>query len=147
MVRRSGGLFPAQPLRREVDHLFSDLFSAPGTGWAFGRGRTFPPINVWEDGDNLYVEAELPGVKSENLDIAVVGNELTIKGERPVPSEDGVTYHRRERGTGSFTRVVVLPVEVDANQVNAAMNNGVLLITLPKSEAAKPRKVKVKAGK
>jgi HSP20 family protein len=147
MVRRSGVLFPAQPLRREVDRLLSGLLSGPESGSALGRGRTFPPINVWEDGDNLYVEAELPGVKSENLDIAVVGNELTMKGERPAPSEEGVTYHRRERGTGSFTRVVVLPTEVDANQVNATLKNGVLLITLPKSEAAKPRKIQVKAGK
>jgi len=147
MVRQSGILFPVQPLRREVDRLFSDLLRGPETGLTLGRRRTFPPINVWEDGDDLFVEAELPGMKSESLDITVVGDELTLKGERPDQAQDGLTYHRRERGTGAFTRVVRLPVEVDANQVNAALNNGVLLITLPKSEAAKPKKVKVKAAK
>lgn len=143
MVRRSM-LLPSQ--LGEVNRLFSDILG-PETRWAFGRGRAFPPINVWEDGDTLYVEAELPGVKSDSLDVTVVGDELTIKGERPATAEDGLTFHRRERGTGAFTRVVRLPVEVDANQVDAALNNGVLLITLPKSEAAKPRKVQVKAAK
>jgi HSP20 family protein len=129
-----------------VNRLFSDFFG-PENRWGIGRTRAFPALNVWEDGDNLYVEAELPGVKSESLDVTVVGDELTIKGERSAISEDGVTYHRRERGTGSFTRVVRLPVDVDANQVDASLANGVLLIKLPKSEAAKPRKVQVKAAK
>jgi HSP20 family protein len=143
MVRRSV-LFPSQ--LGDVNRLFSDLLG-PESRWAFGRGRGFPAINVWEDGDKLYVEAEIPGVKSETLDVTVVGGELTIKGERPATAEEGLTFHRRERGTGSFIRVVHLPVEVDANQVDAALNDGVLLITLPKSEAAKPRKVQVKAAK
>jgi len=129
-----------------MNRLFSDFFG-PETRWAFGRGRSFPAINVWEDGDKLFVEAELPGVKSDTLDVTVVGDELTIKGERPSRAEDELTFHRRERGTGSFTRVVRLPVEVDANQVDASLSNGVLLIMLPKSEAAKPRKVQVKAAK
>jgi HSP20 family protein len=145
MRRHSGFLLPVQQWRGEMDRLFSDFFgrteSSPLT-----RGRGFPPVNVWEDGDNLLIEAELPGVKSEDLDISVVGGELTIKGQR-TGGEDGMTYHRRERTTGEFARVLRLPVEVNSDRVNAALDNGVLLITLPKSEAAKPRRVQVKAGK
>ncbi len=145
MRRNSGVLFPINQLRGEVDRLFGDFFGQSENG---GRWRrAFPAVNVWEDGDNLYAEAELPGVSGESLDITVVGDELTIKGERNAPNEEGVTFHRRERGAGSFSRSLRLPVEVDANRVEAALNNGVLLVTLPKSEAAKPKKVQVKAAK
>lgn len=106
-------------------------------------GVAYPSINLWEQGDNLYVEAEIPGVKAEELEISVVGNELTLKGRRAPAAEDAATFHRRERGVGSFTRVVRLPVEVDNAQVQASLNDGVLLVTLPKHEAAKPRKIKV----
>lgn len=146
MVRpHSGVLYPIRQLRGEVDRLFTDFFGQPDSGSRWRR--TFPPVNVWEDSENLYAEAELPGVKSESLDITVVGNELTLKGERTTPSDEGVTFHRRERGTGSFTRTLHLPVEVDANRVDANLTNGVLLITLPKAEAAKPKKVQVNVAK
>lgn len=145
MIRRhTGFLFPVQQWRGEMDRLFSDFFGR--TESVPGRGRGFPPLNVWEECDNLVVEAELPGVKADDLDISVVGDELTIKGRRS-GGDEGVTYHRRERTTGEFVRVLRLPVEVDANRIDAALNDGVLLITLPKSEAAKPRRVEVKAGK
>ncbi len=146
MVRRHPGfLFPVQQWRGEMDRVFSDFFGRTDSG-PLARGRGFPPVNVWEEGENLLVEAELAGVKGEDLDISVVGDELTIKGRR-TGGEDGITFHRRERATGEFVRVLRLPVEVDANRVDAALNDGVLLITLPKSEAAKPRRVQVKAGK
>jgi HSP20 family protein len=143
MVRRqSSFLLPVQQWRGEMDRLISDFF---GRTESSTRGRSLPPVNIWEDGDNLLVEAELPGVQGEEVDISVVGDELTIKGRRS-GGEDGVTYHRRERTTSEFARVLRLPVEVDADRVNASLNDGVLLITLPKSEAAKPRRVQVKAG-
>jgi HSP20 family protein len=93
----------------------------------------------------VFVEAEVPGLKAENLDITVVGDELTIKGDRPEQLPPEGSFHRRERGVGSFTRIVRLPSEVNADRVEAALNDGVLLLTLPKAEGAKPRKVKVKA--
>jgi HSP20 family protein len=108
-------------------------------------GRGFPAVNVWEDENNLFVEAEVPGLKAEDLDVTVVGDELTIKGER---TEDGPAegaFHRRERGVGSFTRIVRLTSEVDADRVQASLAEGVLLLTLPKAETAKPRKIKVKS--
>ncbi len=106
----------------------------------------FPALNVWQDGDNLLAEAELPGVKSEDLEISVVGSELTIHGRRPESNDEGTSFHRRERGAGEFTRVVRLPVEVDPDKVQASLQDGVLRLTLPKAEAAKPRKIQVNAG-
>jgi HSP20 family protein len=102
---------------------------------------------VWEEKDQFYAEAEVPGFKTDELDISVVGNELTIKGNRQDPSpEKDTTFHRRERGIGTFTRVVRLAVEVDATRVEASLRDGVLLIKLPKSEAARPRKIDVQTS-
>ena len=138
---------PIQQLRDEFDRLFSSVFSNPTVAGAtrLVTGRGFPAVNVWEDNEKLFVEAEVPGLKAEDLDVSVVGDELTIKGERPQDEGTGASYHRRERGVGTFTRVIRLTSEVKADQVHAALTDGVLLLTLPKSEAAKPRKIRVKA--
>jgi len=145
--RRFNGGFPVDQLRGEVDRLFGDFF---GPDSALQRSlvpaRVFPALNVWQDGDNLFAEAELPGVKSEDLDISVVGNELTVKGRRPESNEAGTSFHRRERGAGEFVRVVRLPFEVNAEKVQASLQDGVLRLTLPKADAAKPHKIQVNAG-
>jgi HSP20 family protein len=141
LTRRSWHASPANQLRSELDQFFANFLGNPvGTGL-----EVFPPVNVWEDQDNLYVEAELAGVK-DNLDLTVVENELILKGQCPESDAagDAKTYHRRERPVGSFTRVIGLPVDVDANGVKASFNDGVLLVTLPKAEAAKPRKVEIR---
>jgi HSP20 family protein len=146
MVRRSEQ--PTfQRLRDEMDRLLWNFYR-PGEAaqGAMVSTQGSPPVNVWEQNDTLYVEAELPGVKSENLDISVVNNELTIKGQRPDEKEAETAYHRRERGLGAFVRVLRLPMEVDSAQVKATLTDGVLLIALPKTEAAKPRKIQVKAS-
>ncbi|MHB1034498.1 MAG: Hsp20/alpha crystallin family protein [Pirellulales bacterium] len=146
MVTRTDGLQPLGQLREEMDRLFSDFLG----NWPtlpvprFMTGRGFPAVNLWEEGDNLFAEAEVPGLRTEDLEISVVGNELTIKGERPEIEQEGVSYHRRERGVGPFTRVLRLPIDVDADRIEAALRNGVLLVTLPKAERAKPRKIEVK---
>jgi HSP20 family protein len=107
--------------------------------------RPFPAVNAWDEGDDIVAEAELPGLKGEEVDISVLGSELTVKGERKPVTEEGTSYHRRERGTGSFTRVLRLPVEVDAEKVQATLRDGVLTVRMPKAEAAKPRKITVEA--
>jgi len=144
VTRQTNSLHPLNQLRNELDRQFSEWWGnladfAPRVA----AGRAFPAVNVWEQGDTLFAEAEVPGLKSENLEIAVVGSELTIKGDRLDGGQDGQTFHRRERGVGPFIRVVRLPVEVDAARVGASMKDGVLLITLPKHEAARPRKIQV----
>jgi HSP20 family protein len=141
-----GYLFPQNParqFRREMNRLFSDFLGDVADGGRLWTGRTQPALNLWETPDALMVEAEIPGVKSDELEIAVVGPELTIKLNRAEPPEDGVTYHRRERPTGSFVRMLRLPMEVDADRVEAELANGVLLLKLPKAESAKPRKIRV----
>jgi HSP20 family protein len=149
MTDRMRGSFPQfRDLRDEMDRMFSNLAAHPTVAGAtrFVTGRAFPPVNVWEDNDNVYAESELPGVRSEDLDISVVGNELTIKGRRAEPSEPQATYHRRERGAGAFARTLPVPGEINADSVQASLRDGVLLVTMPKAESAKPRKVQVKAS-
>ena len=125
-------------LRQEVFNLFS-----PGADPFFSR--VYPAINLTEGGDNLYVRAELPGVNPESLDISVIEGKLIIRGERKIEEEDQKTsYHRREREAGIFRRTISLPMKMDSGKVSASMKNGVLTITLPKSEEAIPRKITVK---
>lgn len=141
--RRSNGF---GQLRDEVDRVLGDFFG----GSAFGRPaeeRAYPTLNVWEKGDEVVVEAEMPGLNEDDLEISVVSNELSIRGRRPQFEEEGVAYHRRERGFGEFNRRLRLPVDVDANKVNAVLKDGVLTITLPKAEASKPRKIQVTSAK
>ena len=132
---------PLYQLRDEMDRLLSGVFQSSPLA-AMSR-REGPAVNLWEEGDTLRVEMEVPGVKSEQLDISVVENELLIRVEVPESKEEGVTYHRRERPVGSFSRHVPLPYEVDAERVSAELSRGVLLITLPKAASAKPRKIDV----
>lgn len=148
MVIRRYGFTPFHQLRHEMDRLASDFFGPTGTPTSRWVSRTgaYPALNVWEAGDALYAEAEVPGLQGEDLDISVVDNDLTIRGVRRPTLAEGTTYHRQERGTGEFNRVLRLPVEVDANKVEATISDGVLLIKLPKAESAKPRKIKVSTG-
>ena len=144
LVRR--GVDPFARLREQFDRQLADVYQwLPGVTTRPFAGRHYPVVNIWDEGSELIAEAELPGLKSENLEITVVGSELTIKGERPSTAAEGEAFHRRERSTGPFTRVLRLPVEVEADRVQAALRDGVLSIRLPKHEAAKPRKIAVKA--
>jgi len=129
-------------LRNEVNRLLTDFGVDGGSSWPLtGRGQ--PALNLWETPDALMLEAELPGIRSEQLEISVVGPELTLKVHRPESEPQDTVYHRRERPVGTFTRVVRLPVVVEADKVAAELRNGVLTVTLPKAEVAKPRKIQV----
>lgn len=140
---RENGLATGR-FRNEMDRLFESFFGGPGHS---GR-RALPLLNVWETDDALHVEAELPGFKMEDLDLQVVGNELTIKGERrPVEESDKLVYHRQERVVGRFERTLRLPMEINADKVEASLQDGVLTVALPKAAAAKPRKIEVRQGK
>ena len=116
-------------------------------GRVLGRptAGVFPAVNLTEDKDSYYLRAELPGVKSDALDIQVAGRNLSVSGERVIDTEgDGVRYHRREREGGKFSRIVGLPTDIDAEKVSAKMENGILTIRVPKAEAAKPKQIAVK---
>jgi HSP20 family protein len=137
---------PLTGLRSEMDRLFNEFACGTTAGRCNAPSPTagFPPVNVWEDERNLFAEAELPGLTLENIEVLVQGNELTIKGCRPDGETEGATWHRRERGVGEFGRVLRLPVEVNADKVQASLRDGVLTITLPKAESVLPRKIEVK---
>ena len=107
----------------------------------------YPPLNLWEDDNNLYVEAELPELELSDLEIVVDGdNQLSIKGEHKRPEQENGMWHRHERGHGSFSRMGELPQYVDSDKVTAELKHGVLTITLPKRQEAKARRIKVKAS-
>jgi HSP20 family protein len=135
---------PFHQLRTEMDRLLNGFLGSTtngGTHPMAGRGQ--PAVNLWDKDDALLLEMEIPGVQSEQIDVSVVGAELTIKVQRPDVAEEGVTYHRRERPVGDFSRVLRLPCEVNPDKVAAELRNGILTLTLPKAEAAKPRKISV----
>ncbi|RMF81869.1 MAG: Hsp20/alpha crystallin family protein [Planctomycetota bacterium] len=140
MLTKPVSRWPLGELARELDRLFADF--TPEGLLSYG---TQPALNLWEEGNMLVAEAEVPGMKLEDLDISVAGNQLTIKGERKEEVKDAV-FHRRERTFTSFTRVVTLPTEVDTDKVEATLRNGVLRITMPKSEAVLPRRIEVKGS-
>jgi HSP20 family protein len=106
---------------------------------------SFPTVNVWEENEQLHVEAEVPGLELKDLEIYVTGNnELTLKGHRHLNVPEKGAWHRRERASGEFVRSLALPYPVDANKVEAKLEHGVLHITLAKHESARPRKIPVK---
>jgi len=134
--------YPVDQLHRNLNRLLDGFVNRGAeVSWPFaGHG---PAANVWETADAVRVELELPGLKSDQIDLSVVGDELSIKIERPDVDEQGATYFRRERGLGSSARVLQLPVEVNADRVEAELSHGVLSVTLPKAESVRPRKVRV----
>ena len=143
LLRRTNAVFPVNELRREVGRLFED-FMGPFNGIQC-RSGAFPAVNVWEDETAVFAEAEVPGMNMKELEVNVVGNELSIKGERRTSNEQTTgTYHRQERSVGQFTRFITLPCAVDAGAVEAVLKNGVLTIKLPKSPSARPRRIEVR---
>jgi len=125
-------------LWRELDRFNREM------GRAFAA--TYPTVNLWEDGDNLYAQAELPGVPADKVEVVVSeGNLLTIAGERPEVEAGKGAWHRRERGTGKFRRELTLPAAVEADKVEAHFEHGVLSLKLPKAAEARARRIPVRA--
>ena len=140
-------------LRQAMDRLFEDAWVRPGSflgdgqGSAGGPGRGFA-FDLYETGDDYVVTATLPGLKPEDLELSVQGNVLTISGEvKPEEAEsDQRSYHVRERGYGRFSRQIALPMGVQADQIQAHLEHGVLKVTLPKAEEMKPRRIQIQSG-
>ncbi|MFQ5490484.1 MAG: Hsp20/alpha crystallin family protein [Phycisphaerae bacterium] len=145
-AHRINGSQPIRRLRDNLNRLFDDVFEElPQAGVGPWFEPTFPAVNVWEDSENVYAEAEMPGMKLENIELLIAGDELAIKGERSPADEDNTTYHRKERSAGRFSRLLRLPIDVKADGVEATLRDGILEVTMPKSDEARPRKVEVKA--
>jgi HSP20 family protein len=131
-------------MKRRMERLFQGFPSLP---WRESPAGVFPLINITEDKDNFYARAEIPGTKSDDLEISVTGTNLTIAGERKVPEvNEKARYHRREIEAGRFSRAISLPAAIEANKVEAHVSDGVLTVILPKAETAKPKQIAVKAS-
>ena|SRR5579884_1257056 len=140
-----------ETLRQEIDRAFEQAGLGP---LASGRvaflpgqaARHYPLVNLHDDGQNVFVEALAPGLDPEKIEVSVLGRTVTISGEKPGPTNvRPEQIHRSERAAGRFLRTIDLPVEVDPNRVTATYQRGLLLLTLPRSEAAQPRRIAVHA--
>ena len=130
-------------MRRDMERLMDRFAGAASERAAAG---VFPPLNVSEDADHYYVRAPIPGVDPTQLSVSVVNQTVTLSGEQQPANEPGVSYHRKERAEGPFRRSVTLPASFDGAHVQARYVDGILTLTLPKSEAAKPRRVAVQSS-
>jgi HSP20 family protein len=134
-------------LRDAVDRLFDDSFASSG-GWynLTGSGR-FLPVDVFETPDEIVVRAQVPGVTPDNLEISYQLGILTLRATTPEqPNNDGWRWYVREIGAGEVARQITLPREIDVDNATARFENGVLVLTLPKSPSAKPRRIEINAG-
>ncbi len=136
-----GGVGEIDQLRRDLNRL---LNSRTGSNGGDSPAGVFPLLNVSQDTDHIYVRSEIPGIALDQLDVSVTGRSLTISGERAIPDEsEKVRYHRREREAGKFRRQLNLPGDVDNDKVQAKYQHGILMVVLPKSEKAKPKKISI----
>ena len=132
-------------LREAMDRLFSESFVRPGSAFPV-LGMEGPAVDMYQTKDEIVVKAAIPGVKSEDIDVSVTGDLLTIKGELKEEEtiEEG-RYLRKERHYGQFCREFTLPTQVNADKAKAEFEHGVLTLRLPKAEAVKPKSITVKA--
>jgi HSP20 family protein len=135
---------PIREFQREVGRLFESLEPLQQT-WRVAR--QFPPLNLYDAGDRYVLTVPVPGMSTEELDLSITGETLTLRGERKRPeglSDDH--YRRQERPYGRWTRTVTLPDRVESGQVSASYEQGVLTVALPKAESARPRQITVSAA-
>jgi HSP20 family protein len=127
---------------------FGVLFDSmlPAFARSLGLQSGSPALNMIEDDANIYVEAELPGIQLEDIELSVTDEILTISGSRTIGADDDETPLRQERVDYDFERSVTIPTSVDIELVEAEIRNGVLTITLPKSEASRTRRIAVMQG-
>lgn len=133
-------------LRREMDRLWDDYFGPGRRALQPLEEAWSPAVDVSETGDKITVKAEVPGLEADDIDISLVGEVLTIKGEKKSEREEkGENFHIVERSYGSFSRSSKLPAAVEAEKVEATYKSGVLTVVLPKKEEIKPKAIEIKA--
>ena len=135
----------ALSLRDAVNELFDQSFWSP-LGWRSNGFGGQVPMDVYTEGDSYVVEAELPGLNPDAVNVEMVGHTLTISGEYPSEAPESRQYLMHQRQSGRFQASVTLPDAADASQIKATYQNGLLCLAIPKSEAAKPRRIALKAG-
>jgi len=127
----------------EFQTALESLRASPWLASGPSGSGTYPPVNVFQTGDDFVLIAELPGVKKSELEIQVKDNTVRIAGSKAVGYPETASLHRRERLSGSFDRAITLPVQIDADKVKAQYRNGLLAVALPRAERDKPRTVTV----
>jgi len=140
-----------QAVQDRLNRVFDEAFRGTARGnddeWALG-GSWAPSVDIFEHEGNLVLKAELPGVDPKDVDVRVENNVLTLRGERKFESEvKREKYHRVERAYGTFSRSFTLPNVVDTEKIKADYKDGVLQVTLPQREEAKPKQIQVSVGK
>jgi HSP20 family protein len=131
-------------LQDEVNRLFSTNLSRAFGEEGIARGAWNPSVDIYENKDQIVLEAELPGMKREDFDLSIENNVITLRGERRFEKKDeSDNYHRVERAYGSFTRSFTLPQTVQAESVTAEYRNGVLRVVMPKREEVKARRIEI----
>ena len=139
MVTNADHLNTLMTLQRALERSFdSDWLrdSTAGTG-------SFPPINIFQQGDDFVAIAELPGVSKTDIEIQVQDKAIRISGRKTVRFDKNASVHRRERSSGAFDRTITLPVQVDADRLKAEYRNGMLALFIPRAESDKPRTIKI----
>jgi len=131
-------------LQTRMDRIFNDYGMSRPFPAAWIAAENMPKTNLYDLGDNFEVVAEVPGFAKENLNIKIQGNYLEISGTHEADAPEGYAVHRVERGNTSFNRSFTLPSDVDSEKVEAKLRNGLLVLTLPKAEAAKPKQISIK---
>ena len=139
------GNFPeVNRLQKEMDRLWNTV---SGAGMRLEHSRVFPPINIYEDENQVVLRAELPGISGDQIELSVTGDRLILRGERrTTQSGEKINYHRKEREEGVFRRIINLPSRVDSQKVEALSKNGVLTIKMAKAEEVKPRQVSIQTA-
>ncbi len=128
-------------VRGDFDKLSSDFNRSHGSAWLLGDG--IPRTNLYDKGDSFAIRAEVPGFAKEDLNIKIQGNYLEMSGKRSSDAPEGYSVHRAERGAFNFSKSMTLPSEVDSSKVEATLKDGILTLTLPKAEAAKPKQIDI----
>ncbi len=126
-------------LQRTLDSFRASDWLARGPS----AGGTYPPLNVFRQGDDYVVIAEVPGIQRDDVDIQVHQNRIRIAGKKAIEYQEGASIHRRERVAGSFDRTIAVPIEVDPDRVKAEYRNGILALYLPRAERDKPKSIAI----
>ncbi len=148
-IEPSRAISPFETMERWFEEAFRRPFSLLGPSWlprlrATEVEEAIPSVDIFEEGDNVVVKAELPGIKKEDIDVSMTDNVISISGEKKKEEKvERKNYYREERSYGSFTRSFRLPAEVQTDKAKASFKEGVLEIRIPKTEEAKKREKKV----
>ena len=133
-------------LQDRMNRLFRESYGPEGRDESLTTSQFAPPVDVYEDEHNVVLKVEVPGIDEKDIDVRVENNVLTIRGERPFEQKvERENYHRLERSYGTFSRSFALPTTIDADKIHAEYRDGVLNLTLPKSEKAKPKRIQISA--